>query len=259
MLAATASCLARVGRFIVALPRARLGDGVVELVRHPGDEAGELSEDIAVVRVAVVEVRVEAECRTACSNRPRVQIFAASRRLLAAREVNVDERETQVTAEREAVAADLEKRRALAAELAHLRDEAAREKSATDEQRAARDVLVRELVVLDGKLADKRGELGDLDEREAAVEAFEKGKRALEVEYRRDFSVPNFAQGVVSVLRWHNIEPPDRLMAAFVRTAETASPHPVVELSAEMAREESRKRRGGPERRDGREEGIGSG
>ena len=178
---------------------------------------------------------------------------------LAAREVNVDERETQVTAEREAVAADLEKRRALAAELAHLRDEAAREKSATDEQRAARDVLVRELVVLDGKLADKRGELGDLDEREAAVEAFEKGKRALEVEYRRDFSVPNFAQGVVSVLRWHNIEPPDRLMAAFVRTAETASPHPVVELSAEMAREESRKRRGGPERRDGREEGIGSG
>ena len=78
--------------------------------------------------------------------------------------------------------------------------------------------------------------------------------------YRRDFSVPNFAQGVVSVLRWHNIEPPDRLMAAFVRTAETASPHPVVELSAEMAREASRERRGGPvSGRDGREEGIGSG
>ena len=34
MLAATASCLTRDGRFILALPRARLGDGVVELVRH---------------------------------------------------------------------------------------------------------------------------------------------------------------------------------------------------------------------------------
>ena len=45
-----------------------------------------------------------------------------------------------------------------------------------------------------------------------------------------------------------------RVMAAFVRTAETASPHPVVELSAEMAREASRERRGGPvSGRDGRE------
>ena len=135
-------------------------------------ELGDLDERDRVVGVregaaATREGQLEARAREVEAREGAVHEHESR---LAAREVDVAERETQVTAEREAMAADLEKRRALAAELAELRDEAAREKSATDEQRAARDVLVREIVALDAKLADKRGELGDLDERAAKLD-----------------------------------------------------------------------------------------
>ena len=68
---ATGALAARCGVEVDALH----ADEAARGVGHPGDEAGELAEDVAVVRVAVVEARVEAERRVpACANRPRVQI-----------------------------------------------------------------------------------------------------------------------------------------------------------------------------------------
>ena len=87
---------------------------------------------------------------------------------------------------RQAVAADLERRRVSAAELADLRVDIEREKAAADREHDRREGLAREVAELDAQLAGKRRALGDLDEREAklADRARDVGQREVAVRTR---------------------------------------------------------------------------